>query len=214
VFARAYDAAAATNKVICNLLIFSQHHFHRALLNSQSVIQRLRAQVHSSSLRARFVRGIFLSQCSLCMCSFFCVSCISEQIPRREHRRVSSSIFCGILFQTFPFLFNYASHNYLLCTSYVAMGDASGFAHGSPSSSPFSGAVVTNTSPLPNNVVFIDDIPVDFELTNQHQQQQQQQNHQKQSQQQQQSVIKGTVIPHQVESKKSRCIGTARCSIM
>ena len=105
------------------------------------------------------------------------------------------------------------------------MGDVNGHTRDSPFSSPAPGIAPKNASPapLPSNVVFIDDIPLDMEVMNQfqqrpqqqlQQQQQQQQLQQQQLQQQQQQPHgAGGVSPHVTEGKKAKCF-SARCSIM
>jgi hypothetical protein len=97
------------------------------------------------------------------------------------------------------------------------MGDVIGHTRDSPFSSPAPGIAPKNASPapLPSNVVFIDDIPLDLEVMNQFQQRPQQQLQQQlqQQQQQQQPHGAGGVSPHVTEGKKAKCF-SARCSIM
>jgi hypothetical protein len=86
---------------------------------------------------------------------------------------------------------------------YVARGDAN--AQESPRHSPgiAKNATGGSPSPLPSNVVFIDEIPLDFDVAGQPPQQQQpkQQQH-------------ATVMPDRAESKKAKCFGAPRCNVM
>jgi hypothetical protein len=112
---------------------------------------------------------------------------------------------------------------------YVAMGDPNSNLQESPLSSPAMGmnSKIASPSPVPSNVVFIDEIPIDFEVPSQLQQHQHfqpsQQQHQHfqpsqhqhqhaQQQQQQQNASSGSPIAP--ASKKPKCLGAPRCSLM
>ena len=78
-------------------------------------------------------------------------------------------------------------------------------------------------SPVPNNVVFIDDIPIDFELPSQQQLQEKQQQQQlqlqlqlqlQQQQQQQQQHISAAAPPNVPAPRKPKCLGAPRCNVM
>jgi hypothetical protein len=100
------------------------------------------------------------------------------------------------------------------------MGDPNSNAQDSPACSPGAGmeSKLGSPSPVPNNVVFIDDIPIDFELPIQQQlqdKQQQQLQHQFQLQQQQQQQHGSAVAPPNGPApRKPKCLGALRCNVM